>query len=372
MSARILIVDDDLGQLRLLARLVSMRRRDLTVLTASDGTEAVEVLESGPIDFVLTDLQMPEMDGLELLAWLISNQPHVPACSMTAFPEAIAVEQLGGMGRPDCFTKPVDIEQLLGRIDEIRDGGTRGHVTNISLASFLQLLQMERKTCVLHVGSEGRTGELVVVRGELERAKIGKRSGDEAAMAIVAWDNPSISIEPTAEQREPNVTYPLGFLLMESMRVKDETGEYPQMPAPRERETLEETSSEDPFAEAFPSEDLLDGALADAFDEPVAAAPRQSMMGDDEVFASGILDIEQRSVARIHGEWTAEEQGLAIAAGLLVERGVQEIVLTGPDRWLVSRTVGEDGARLAVVVVAAGNAHLIRARSELVQIIARL
>src|SRR5690606_22298145 len=111
-----LIVDDDQAQLRLLARVLSMRRRDLTVLTASHGGDAIEVLKSGPVDLVLTDLQMPDVNGFELLAWLLSNQPHVPAYSMTAYPDSEAVGRLSDLGSLECFTKPLDIDMLLDRV----------------------------------------------------------------------------------------------------------------------------------------------------------------------------------------------------------------------------------------------------------------
>ena len=66
MSARLLLVDDDIGQLRMLARLISLRKHDLTVLTASDGFQALDIIGSKKCDMVVTDIQMPNMDGLTL------------------------------------------------------------------------------------------------------------------------------------------------------------------------------------------------------------------------------------------------------------------------------------------------------------------
>ena len=80
---RVLIVDDDPNQVRVLARVVSLRQPGLSVVTAHSGSEAVELLRSMPIDLVLTDLQMPDMNGFELVAWLLSHQPHVQVFTMT-------------------------------------------------------------------------------------------------------------------------------------------------------------------------------------------------------------------------------------------------------------------------------------------------
>jgi hypothetical protein len=51
----------------------------------------------------------------------------------------------------------------------------RGHVHNVSLPAFLQLMEMERKTCTLTVHSEGRTGTLFLRRGELLEARAARR-----------------------------------------------------------------------------------------------------------------------------------------------------------------------------------------------------
>ena len=113
---RVLIVDDDLGQLRLLARIFSMRRPDLEVATAANGAEAIERLRAASSDLVLTDLQMPRMNGFELLAWLRSHQPHIPVFTMTAYPDAESMERLRDLGSIECFTKPLDVSGVLERL----------------------------------------------------------------------------------------------------------------------------------------------------------------------------------------------------------------------------------------------------------------
>ncbi|MFO0687035.1 MAG: response regulator [Sandaracinus sp.] len=218
---RLLIVDDDHNQLRLLARVISMRRRDLTVLTASHGLEAIEVLGSGPVDLVLTDLQMPEMNGFELLAWVLRHQPHVPVYLMTAFP-AEAGGRLSELGSIECFTKPLDVQALLERVSRVLAEGARGHVRNISLPSFLQLLEMERKTCTLTVESGGRSGFLYLESGELVDARTSELDGNEAAMCILAWPDPAITILSGCVARQRTIGMPMSFLIMEALRLSDE------------------------------------------------------------------------------------------------------------------------------------------------------
>jgi hypothetical protein len=185
------------------------------------------------VDLVLTDLQMPEMNGFELLAWILRHQPHVPVYSMTAFP-AEAGERLSELGSLECFTKPLDIPTLLERVSRVLAEGARGHVRNIGLPSFLQLLEMERKTCTLTVEAAGQSGFLYLDRGALVDARTGELEGVEAATRILAWVDPAITILAGCGTRARTIDIPTSFLIMEAMRLSDEevrTSALPAVPA---------------------------------------------------------------------------------------------------------------------------------------------
>ena len=90
----ILIVDDSAVDRRLVGALVS-KDADMAVEYANDGAEAVAALSRRLPDLVITDLVMPEMNGLELVTAVRRNYPHVPVILMTSQGnEEIAVEAL--------------------------------------------------------------------------------------------------------------------------------------------------------------------------------------------------------------------------------------------------------------------------------------
>lgn len=90
---RILIVDDSAVDREVAGGFV--RQSGFEPLFAAHGVEALEKLASDPPDLVLTDLNMPEMDGLHLVQEMRANHPHVPAILMTSQgSEEIAVEAL--------------------------------------------------------------------------------------------------------------------------------------------------------------------------------------------------------------------------------------------------------------------------------------
>jgi CheY-like chemotaxis protein len=219
---KLLVVDDDAAQLRTLSRALANRLRDVTLLTATSGAAAIELLQSTDVDVVLTDLQMPGMNGFELLAWMIEHAPHVPVLTMTAYWNPQAGERLRELGPTASFTKPLDLAAVAERIHAAAAPGIRGHVQNISLAAFLQLVGMEQKSCTLTVEQNGRTGYLHLRDGALVDASSGDLRGEEAAVAIVGWSAPGITIGPHAGPIERTIHQPLGFIVMEALRQKDE------------------------------------------------------------------------------------------------------------------------------------------------------
>lgn len=114
--ARLLLVDDDPGLLKLLGmRLVS---EGYSVVTAESGPEALRVLGREKVDLVISDLRMDEMDGLQLFSEIQKGQPGMPVIILTAhgsIPDAVAATQQGVFS---FLTKPVDKDALYKAIDE--------------------------------------------------------------------------------------------------------------------------------------------------------------------------------------------------------------------------------------------------------------
>ena len=102
---RILIVDDELSNRRTLE--VLLKREGHSVRSASNGTEALTQLQDTPSDVVITDLRMPVMDGMELLAQIKELYPKTHVVMATAFGTIdVAVEAMK-IGAWDFITKPI-------------------------------------------------------------------------------------------------------------------------------------------------------------------------------------------------------------------------------------------------------------------------
>jgi DNA-binding response OmpR family regulator/predicted regulator of Ras-like GTPase activity (Roadblock/LC7/MglB family) len=223
----ILLVDDEKSFLLSLEEMLKDSAEKYSVQTANNGKEAVNIIEKGNIDLVVTDLKMPEMDGFDLIAYISGSKPTMPVIAMTAFGTPDMENRLMEMGAFQYIEKPIDFPTLLGKIKGglSKDSGkSDGRVAGISIASFIQLLELDRKTCTLNVTCEGQKGTLYILDGDLLDATFDVLEGQEAALEIISWENVEIEIKNTCKKTEKVIDVPLGFILLESARVRDERG----------------------------------------------------------------------------------------------------------------------------------------------------
>ena len=114
--ARLLLVDDDPSLLKLLGMRLSSEGYQVT--TAASGPEALRQLQKAPIDLVISDLRMDEMDGLALFGEIQKRNPGLPVIILTAhgsIPDAVSATQQGVFS---FLTKPVDRDALYKAIDD--------------------------------------------------------------------------------------------------------------------------------------------------------------------------------------------------------------------------------------------------------------
>jgi len=218
----VLIVDDEPLFLSSVREGLSVRCGDLEVLGATQGQEALDILRSRPVDLVVTDLQMPVLDGFELLTVLLREQSGTPVIVMTAFGTPELEESVRESGAVAYVEKPIDMRALIDMIDRELRRAAKGHIDGITLCGFLQLLEIERKTCTLQVSSEGRTGFLHVQDGELIHAEVGEIDGPEAVYTMEGWATPEIEIDQVCRARSRTIFSSMTELLLEGARRADE------------------------------------------------------------------------------------------------------------------------------------------------------
>lgn len=112
----VLIVDDETTFQLTLCDGLKVYDKDFRVLTTENGKKAKEVLDMLPVDLVVTDLKMAEMDGLELLAYMRKNNPYIPVIVMTAFGNPEMERWLRSLGIFAYLEKPFEFLDLKNMI----------------------------------------------------------------------------------------------------------------------------------------------------------------------------------------------------------------------------------------------------------------
>ncbi|MHC4710558.1 MAG: sigma-54-dependent transcriptional regulator, partial [Planctomycetota bacterium] len=121
MSKTILIVEDEQVLRESLAGL--LEEEGYEVLQAGNGTEAYAIVLQRPVSLVLSDVRMPEMDGIELLGRLMQLAPETPVIMMTAYGTVDSAVEAMKAGGWDYLLKPVQFDDLLLKVQRALEFG---------------------------------------------------------------------------------------------------------------------------------------------------------------------------------------------------------------------------------------------------------
>jgi DNA-binding response OmpR family regulator len=117
-ALKILVVDDDaLGRHKVV---YFLRLEDYAVDEACDGNQAVLLLDQVKFDLVLSDVMMPGLNGISLLAHIRSVAPDIPVLLMSGFTPGEGKEIIQ-LGAADFIMKPLDLDVLLSKIRRVLD-----------------------------------------------------------------------------------------------------------------------------------------------------------------------------------------------------------------------------------------------------------
>ncbi|PIE71542.1 MAG: hypothetical protein CSA22_01565 [Deltaproteobacteria bacterium] len=286
MKKKVLIVDDDKVLLSILKKKFAGYADTFDVMTAMDGVSAIQLLKTTTISIVVADIRMPRMDGFGLLSYVAENYPDIRVIIMTAhdMPKTQNIVLKGGAVA--YVKKPFQIEDLSRKIVAYLEKEAEGGLlNNASLETFIQLVEMEAKTCTIRVfnAESNKYGVLFFMEGDILDARYRDCNGTKAAYEIFSWSHISLSIENHCPLKAKRIDGDLQAILLEAMRLKDELAEREAgMKIAIERVPLEETVPEEQNATV----DAAEPQTADDESEGLLLRVAQALIG-----RSGVIDI---------------------------------------------------------------------------------
>jgi DNA-binding response OmpR family regulator len=229
----VLLVDDERDLTEACRLSLSLAGHEVTV--ANDGLEAVKILTAAPLDLVITDLRMPQLDGFTLLRWIVSHKPSTKVIVMTAFGSPVVTSTAMRLGALHCLNKPVSREALIETVANVLgESGPSGQAQPITVADYVRLCMQTGKTSTFEVASGSHRGTIAIVEGIVRHAAQGDEQGEPAFCEILSWEESQLSEKDSSPPLTPNVSTGGYALLLKALRLRDEARppRPPESPAP--------------------------------------------------------------------------------------------------------------------------------------------
>jgi len=227
---RILLLDDDEQMLELYQALLEQLPSRPEVEVCNSGARAIAMLESEPFSLLITDLRMPKMDGLQVLAIVRRKFPQLRMVVLTGVLDEEYRSRAYAQGVEMFWQKPAtteDIQLFQDCIESILDRPTQAQegfrgVQSKSLVDLIQLECLSRSSSLLNITRGGLIGKIWIQNGEIVDAATAIITGEEAFKEILSWKSGNFEILPADPSRVRTIHLSYQGLLLDSAQALDE------------------------------------------------------------------------------------------------------------------------------------------------------
>jgi CheY-like chemotaxis protein len=240
----VVVVDPDRLTREAVSDALSDHASEFRVRSLESAREAIEILTRERVDILVTALDMPEMDGFELIAFAMARRPEASVVVIGDHHSGRLREIMRSAESFYHLRRPVGPQQVMQLLRSLRPAEAAGHLQGLSLAGLLQMLAAEGKTCRVAVRSGHAGGLVELERGDIVHAECGNRRGRDAAFEMLSWPAPELGIQRVAGSRAETIRITVAELLIEAAWRWDEdrragrgkeSGEFPGLEeAPKE------------------------------------------------------------------------------------------------------------------------------------------
>jgi len=200
---RILIVDDEESILWSLSQNLSFSSGGFSVGTAGSAEEALEIIRSTKVDVLISDLKLPNMNGLELMKAVRAISPQTRSILMTAYGNNSVVDRASQEGFIAYLEKPFSIDLLLNYINGPSKPTLKvsAELLDLELMDLLEFYTSRPGNAVIRISAEAGAGLLVIKEGNLVHAEFDTTEGVEALASIIYVGRAALATLPAETAR---------------------------------------------------------------------------------------------------------------------------------------------------------------------------
>jgi len=193
-------------------------------MIANDGRDALNLLNKNKIDVVISDIRMPDINGLDLLVKIKKDYPQTSVVIMTAYGSPDIQKEANRRGSLFYIEKPFEITDIRKIIIDLieKKKGFQGELVGLQLTDIIQMNCLSRLTTALIVTRNGEKGIIYFNEGEVIHAECGVEKGTDAFYEILSWEEGEFVSNMGVLTPTKTIYQSWEHLLVEAMRRNDE------------------------------------------------------------------------------------------------------------------------------------------------------
>jgi response regulator RpfG family c-di-GMP phosphodiesterase len=228
-----LLIDADYEETTVLELRMIEQAFDVRVARTVENAKKLLQEERGGFDLVVSEIDLPDGDGLELLAY-VKREPwgkDVPWMVHTRRSGGRDAARAFELGAVDFLAKPTASDVLVAKAKALLEErsqkrtarGVAGSLSEMTLPDIVQIIFHGKKTGKLNVRSDGQAGEIHFMSGHVANAVLGQLRGPDAFYAMMGFTHGDFGLDPTYVPSERVIHQSSEALLLEGMRRLDES-----------------------------------------------------------------------------------------------------------------------------------------------------
>jgi len=230
-------MDDDQDFLDLYREMLGQHLPSMPeVRVANSGTRALSILQSEQFNLLIADLNMPKMDGLQVLTIARRKFPHLRLVVLTGIRDEQFRTRAYALGVDQYWLKPetdqevgLFMESMESLISRESQEGFRG-VQSKGLVDIIQLECLSQSSCVLKITNGTTEGKIFIQAGEVFDAELPGMTGETAFQRILAWKTGSFESLPADPSRVRTIFSSYQGLLLNTAQAIDEAASAEEQP----------------------------------------------------------------------------------------------------------------------------------------------